>query len=190
MLKKISSITLLILSTLFFIGCSKDAIDEWNNTVSGVNPNSKINLKINDTNYQEYTDDNNHAYWNIYNNGNGTNNYSIKSYINVIGINVVAFPKTIEINFSGTKLENGQIINGNATGFNFTIYGSGLDTSEYHFVNGTSTGQIKITNFNGVTMSGEFSFTRIVKFVEYPQIGVDYQNNTINGTFNSVVKYN
>lgn len=172
-----------------FSGCSQSSVDDWNNTVSGINPNSKINIKINDTKYQEYTGTYENSYWNIYNNGNGTNNYSINAYVNVIGL-VVAFPKQLNINFTGTNIQNGQIINGNTAGFNFTIYGTGLDTSEYHYINGTSLGQIKITYFDGIIMNGEFSFTGIAKYVENPQVGVNYMNNTVEGTFHSFVKSN
>ncbi len=180
---------LFIISVIFlFSSCSQNSEDDWNNTVSGVNPNSKINLKINETNYQEYTDSDSHSYWNI-NNYNGVNKYSVNSYINIGGL-TIAFPKELSIDFLGTNIQNGQIINGNTTGFNFTIYGTGLDTSEYHYVKGTSQGQIKITYFDGITMSGKFSFTKIVKYVESPRAGVDYENNSINGTFNSFVKYN
>ena len=183
MLKKIFSILFLILTTLFFIGCSKDAIDEWNNTVSGIDPDSKITMKINDISYQEDSSSDGLT-WDKIANGNGTYDYSINGYIQEKPY-TIWWPKTLKLKL-GTKIQSGQIINGNTTGFNFVIYGNGLNESEYRFVNGTSKGQIKITSFDGITMSGEFSFTEIVHFSDRPVS--NYKNNTISGSFNSLVK--
>lgn len=181
---------ILILFTLLFVltNCSQESVDEWNNTVGGINPNSKITMKINNTTYQEYIDLNNPLSWSKTANGNGTFNYSIYGYIHENNF-TVSFPKSIRFSL-GTNVQNGQIININTPGFEFSILGNGLDTSEYRFYNGISSGQIKITHFDGVTMSGEFNFSGITKYVENPQIGIDYNNNTIVGTFTSIEKQN
>ncbi len=172
---------------LIFSSCSHSSVDEWNSSVSGIDPNSKITMKINDIVYQEYIDSNDRLKWNKTINSNGTYDYSIYGYIHQNNF-TVSFPKSISFSL-GSNIQNGQIININTPGFLFSIMGSGLDTSEYHFVNGTSSGQLKITYYDGITMSGEFNFTNIVKYVENPQIGVNYTNNTIQGTFTSIEKH-
>jgi hypothetical protein len=170
-----------------FASCSQDSIDEWNSLVDGVNPNSKITMKINDTSYQEYLDSNESLSWNKSLNSNGTYNYLIDGYIQTNGLLSFSSPKYINF-YLGANIHDGQIINVNTPEFQFSILGNGLETSEYHFVNGTSSGQIKITHFDGVTISGEFSFSKIFKYIENPKIGENLTNNTISGTFTKILK--
>ena len=156
---------------LLYSSCSSD-IDEFNETINadGIDKDSRVTLKINNSNYQEYFEYSNnkktHTFtWRKLQNGDGTSRFSISGEIEYI-------PSPMEISLQGTgnidfdineNIKQGQVYDVKSSTFQFSIdFFSGLSsTSAYYGLQKTTIGQLKITFFDGVTMSGEFSFDKI-----------------------------
>lgn len=163
--------------------CSKDAVDEWNDSVSGINKNSRITLKTESGNYQEefiYNSttklDEHSITWIKTKNYDGTFNYSINGNLSDLpyGLN----KKGISFNL-GNNVQVGKIITVDVPDFNFVLSGD-IFNPDIQFVSGITTGQVKITHFDGVTMSGEFNFGSLVMYSNYSGTT---KNHTAVGTF-------
>ena len=167
LLMKISLYSLVMMT--LFNSCSND-IDELNDTVNsdGINKDSRVTLKINDSNYQEHfeSSQNNqqtHTFtWRKLKNNDGTSRFSISGNIDYI-------PAPMEISLQSTgsvdfdingDIKQGQVYDVKSSNFQFSISFSGLSSPFYTLQNAT-VGQLKVTFFDGVTMSGEFSLDKI-----------------------------
>ncbi|VXB46648.1 conserved hypothetical protein [Flavobacterium sp. 9R] len=186
--KFLKSVCLVIITVSSFTSCSKE-IEEWNDTINadGIDKDSRVSLKINDSNYQEHFEYTNNKKINTFTwmrlkNSDGTNRFSISGDIEYIpsspteislqGIGRVDF----DINGS---IKQGQIYDVKTSFFQFDIIFGGLSSVEYRLQEST-VGQLKITFFDGVTMSGEFSFDKIQYY---------RGDSKITGTFSKIEEY-
>jgi hypothetical protein len=150
-------------------------------------------MKINNTNFEELSVDNPSTHmsepsfkWDKTSNADGSFNYSISGYItSSIGTTIGS---NAGLSFGlGKDIVEGQIINVNAPDFGLDIaYTLSLSNVGYRNWDGTTTGQITITHFDGNTLSVSFNFANVAKYTDNPLVGVDYLNNTVSGTFTSI----
>lgn len=186
---------LLLFVSITFVNCSNDDAELPSENL--VNTNSRISLKINNTNFSELfvnnpaTNQSEHSLeWSKIDNGNGTFNYGITGYITSSTETSLGSDASFNIDL-GNDIVQGQIINVNSPGFELDIvYILSASNVGYRNWNGTTTGQIKITHFDGVTMSGEFNFANVNKYTDNPNVGEDLFNNSVVGTFSSITKSN
>jgi hypothetical protein len=155
--------------------CSSDAVDEWNDTISGVNKDSRITMKIDNRDYQEdfrynsLTNVDEHTItWKKSKNLDGSFNYSIHGDIETTDpMDIVVGYSRINISLGNNNVVVGKVYNVTTVNFDFNIiFGSGLSNKEYLIKSGITTGQLKITHFDGITMSGEFNFNSLAKEVD------------------------
>ena len=136
--------------------CSKDdSTNEGSN--SGT---SRMTLKLNNIDYKEDAGTfNGNAYntlaWDKTENTDGTFTYHIRGVI--VGTNNFAYAETIEF-YLGPSVKINQVYEANSN--NFGVY---IDFLDKNYSDGYSetTGQLKITYFDGKTMSGEFHFEKL-----------------------------
>lgn len=141
-----------------FSNCSSDSSDDSNS-----NPDSRITLKINGETYHEdvsfpppnYTLV--HSLTWDYATGS---NYTINGFVTNGNDTSLGIVKELFINL-GNSIEEGQVIPVTTTGFDFSLTGDLINPMDYLFESGTTTGQIKITHFDGVKLSAEFSFNSL-----------------------------
>ncbi len=153
---------LIFLLPLCFLlsNCSSDSSSDSN---SNPNPDSRITLILNGVTYHEevsfpppnYTLVHSLSWY-----GSTGSNYGIRGYITNGNDTTLGMVKNLNLNF-GTSIEEGQIIPVSTTGFDFSLTGDLLNPMDYLFVSGTTTGQIKITYFDGVKLSAEFTFNSL-----------------------------
>jgi hypothetical protein len=182
---------LLFFVALTLVNCSTEDSDNSSNS------NSRASLKINSTNFSELlvhnssTNQMEHSLeWYKTDNGDGTFSYGISGYITSSTETSLGNDAYFSIDL-GEDIVQGQIINVNSPDFELDIaYTLSASNVGYRNWNGTTTGQIKITHFDGVTMSGEFSYANVVKYTDNPIVGEDYSNNTVVGTFSSITNSN
>jgi hypothetical protein len=195
----LKSICLVVLVVSSFTSCSKE-IDEWNDTITadGIDKDSRATLKINNSNYQEhfeFSSPNNqktHTFtWRKLQNSDGTSRFSISGDIEYIPSSPteISLQSTGDVDFDvSDNIKQGQIYDVKSSNFQFSIdFFSGLSSaSAYYDLQETTIGQLKITFFDGVTMSGEFSFDKI-RFSR----GDNWVNNDtkITGTFTKIEQY-
>ncbi|SHL66769.1 hypothetical protein [Flavobacterium chilense] len=147
--------------------CSSD-IDELNEAINadGVNKDSKVSLKINDISYQEYFDSKAPTYQNTHtfkwSKNQYSDGYSLRGYIVYIAsATEISLEGPGYITFDiGSDVKQGQVYDVKSSNFDFKISFGGLSNSSYSLQN-TTIGQLKITYFDGITMSGEFTFTNV-----------------------------
>lgn len=190
-LKLLTKFFLCSLILMLFNSCSSD-IDELNDIINadGTNKDSKALLKINNSNYQEHVDYSsnnqaNHTFtWKNSKNSDGTNRFSVRGEVDYISA-----PTEISLQGSGSfdidinsEIKQGQIYDVKSSNFEFSISFGGLSNVSYNLQDNTI-GQLKVTFFDGVTMSGEFSFDKI-RFYR----GDNWQNDTtkITGSFTKI----
>jgi hypothetical protein len=150
---------LILLLPLCFLlsNCSSDSSD------GNSNPDSRITLKINGETYHEEVSFPPPNYTLVHSltwyGGTGSN-YGISGYVTNGNDTTLGIVKYLSINL-GNNIEEGQIIPVSTTGFDFSLTGDLLNPMDYLFVSGTTTGQIKITHFDGVKLSAEFAFNSL-----------------------------
>lgn len=199
LLMRISSCFLVMM--ILFSSCSSenDEIAEINDTINsdGINKDSRVTLKINDSNYQEhfeYSAQNNqqtHTFtWRKLKNTDGTSRFSISGDIDYISAPTeISLQSTGDVDFDiNADIKQGQVYDIKSSDFQFSIdFFSGLSsTSAYYGIQKTTIGQLKITFFDGVTMSGEFSFDKI----QFSR-GDNWKNDDtkITGTFTKIEEF-
>ena len=175
---------------LILTSCTDEsAIDQ----IYGVDSNAKLSMKINETKYKENISSGNikGLTWNE----NSEGHYTISGYIEEIplpiGIRYINIPL-------GFNIKIGQLIDIDTNPDNpysfpnlFLIGGVAFSNNQYSFLEGHSSGQLKITHFDGITMSGEFSFSNIIyRTDEYAPVDTNHYNNTIVGSFKSIERNN
>lgn len=131
---------------------------------SNSNPDSRITMNLNGIAFHEEVSFPPPNYTLVHSltwsHATGTN-YSINGYVTNGNDTTLGTVKSLYINL-GTSITEGQIIPVNTSGFNFSLTSSDLiNPMEYFFVSGTTTGQIKITHFDGVKLSAEFTFNSL-----------------------------
>lgn len=180
---------LIFLLPLCFLlsNCSSDSDSSSND--SNPNPDSRITLKLNGDNYHEEVSFPPPNYTLVHSltwSGEPGSGYSINGYITNTTVTTFGTVKSIDINL-GTTITEGQIIPVSTAGFDFSLTSTGLlNSMEYFFVSGTTTGQIKITHFDGVKLSAEFTFNSI-KSTNYSD-PISYAN-TVTGNITLIEKY-
>jgi hypothetical protein len=176
---------LILLLPLCFLlsNCSSDSSDGGSS-----NPDSRITLKINGETYHEEVSFPPPNYTLVHSltwgGGSGTD-YGISGYVTNGNDTTLGIVKYLSINL-GSDIEEGQIIPVSTNGFDFSLTGDLLNPMDYLFVSGTTTGQIKITHFDGVTLSAEFAFNS-VKSINYT--GPFSFENTVTGNITLIEKY-
>lgn len=186
---------LFLFVSIAFVNCSND--DAEISSDNPINTNSRVSLKINNTNFNELlvhnssTNQMEHSLeWYKINNGDGTFSYGVSGYITSSTETSMGSDASFSIDL-GKDIVQGQIINVNSPDFELDIaYTLSASNVGYRNWNGTTTGQIKITHFDGVIMSGEFNFANVNKYTDHPNVGEDLFNNTVVGTFSSITKSN
>lgn len=187
-LKLLSKIFACTFFLTLFSSCSSD-VDEINDAINGVDKDSKVSMKIDNSTYQEHFDSNPPNYdkkihtFNWSQNSYGEKEYSVSGYIDSVEGISLAGSGYVSIKL-GKDIKQGQVFNINSSGFDFQISFNGLSNSVY-FLQDTTIGQLKVTYFDGVTMSAEFSFEKIEQ---------TYDNNKkkevkITGNFTKIEKY-
>lgn len=179
---------LIFLLPLCFLlsNCSSDSDSSSND--SNPNPDSRITLKINGETYHEEVSFPPPNYTLVHSltwgGGSGTD-YGISGYVTNGNDTTLGIVKYLSINL-GSNIEEGQIIPVSTNGFDFSLTGDLLNPMDYLFVSGTTTGQIKITHFDGVKLSAEFTFNSI-KSTNYSD-PISYAN-TVTGNITLIEKY-
>ncbi len=144
-------------------------------------------MKINSTNFQEKLSFPPPNYTLVHSlkwsHATGTN-YHINGYVTNANDTNLGMVKNLFIDL-GNNIEEGQIITVSTSGFDFSLDGDFLNPMDYTFVSGTTTGQIKITHFDGVKLSAEFAFNSL-KSNNYSD-PISYEN-TVTGTITLIEK--
>jgi hypothetical protein len=178
---------LILLLPLCFLlsNCSSDS-----GSSSNSNPDSRITLKLNGVTYHEDVSFPPPNYTLVHSltwsHATGTD-YSINGYVTNGNDTTLGIVKELRINL-GTSITEGQVIPVSSTGFDFSLTTSDLiNPMEYFFVSGTTTGQIKITHFDGVKLSAEFTLNSL-KSNNYSD-PISYAN-TVTGSVTLIEKAN
>lgn len=162
-------ICLVVLALVLFTNCSSDDKED-NNSDNDTTP--RMTLKINDIDYRESVGE---AFgeaihtlsWDKKENFNGTFSYSIYGFIE--GTNKHDYIEVISFDL-GQNIQTNQVFDSNNK--NFSAYVLFLN-KRFDFEDGVTTGQLKITYFDGKTMSGEFSFNKLRSdYVSMPFINI------------------
>ena len=184
---------------ILFSSCSSDTdeIAEINDTINsdGINKDSRVTLKINDSNYQEHfessTQNNQQTHtftWRKLNNSDGTSRFSIRGEIDYISAPTeISLQSTGSVDFDiNGDIKQGQVYDVKSSNFQFSISFSGL-SSAFYTIQNTTVGQLKVTFFDGVKMNGEFSFDKI-RFYR----GDNWKNDDtkITGNFSKIEEFN
>ena len=187
-MKKNNYLVLFFVSLVLF-SCSPSSSDDSSDLP---NSNSRVSMKINNTNFVELLLNNPSTKlmepslkWYKIPNSDGTFKYSISGYITSSTGTKLGSDASIRVDL-GKDIVQGQIINVNSPNFGLDIaYTLSASNVGYKNWNGTTTGQITITHFDGNTLSIEFNFANVAKYTENPLVG-DLDNNTVVGTFSSI----
>lgn len=195
MLKKIFSISFLILTTLFFIGCSKDAIDELNSY-------NKLGLKFeipNNFNYQQSI-----SSFTEYINNNGSIDYSVEGLMQRVGNNPLFDQDLIVFSIDFTlvnEIQVNQIIkiqNLNSVGGRFPYSNNNFSLITECALElekqPSSTGFVKITEITEGSISGEFEFlnlknvggTNLFNYEPCPNYPGQQNYNIVKGSFKAL----
>jgi hypothetical protein len=130
---------------------------------SNSNPDSRITMNLNGVTFHEEVSFPPPNYTLVHSltwsHATGTN-YTINGYVTNGNDTTLGIVKELRINL-GNNIQEGQIIPVTTTGFDFSLNGDLLNPMDYLFVSGTTTGQIKITHFDGVKLSAEFTFNSL-----------------------------
>lgn len=174
---------LILLLPLCFLlsNCSSDSSD------SNSNPDSRITLKINGETYHEEVSfpppDYTLVHSLTWSHATGTN-YTINGYVTNGNDTTLGIVKNLRIDL-GASITEGQVIPVSTAGFDFSLLGDLLNPMDYLFVSGTTTGQIKITHFDGVKLSAEFTLNSLKSNNYSDPISYD---NTVTGSITLIEK--
>jgi len=181
-MKKINFILLIIISQLL-MNCS-------NNDSTSVTPPSNIgtfSMKLNAVNCIPITPTTNSVlYWDKVTNNDGTHYYRVDFLFSRNGDNSPW--NQVQLQLKTENITTNQIFQVNTISDPINQI-SIMDGGSIRFYKSASnsTGQIKITQFDGVTMSGEFSFGNLKEIQNYST--VPYINIT-DGVFSNIPKKN
>ncbi len=181
-MKKINFILLIIISQLL-INCSKS------DTVSTSAPSnsSTFSMKLNTLNCIPITPTTNSVLcWNKVTNNDGTHYYTVDFLFSRNGDNSPW--NQMQLQLKTENITTNQIFQVNTTSDPISQI-SIMDGGAIRFYNSASnsTGQIKITQFDGVTMSGEFSFGNLKETQNYSTVPFI---NITDGVFTNIPKKN
>jgi hypothetical protein len=185
-MKKINFILLIIISQLL-INCSKSD----STSTTSPSTNSSFSMKLNAVNCLPATPTTNSVlYWDKVTNNDGTHYYKIVVLFKRNGISS-NLPDDINFKLNTENLSVNQIFTATSelspsNPIDLLMIQDGGSQRLYK-CNSNSTGQIKITQFDGVTMSGEFSFGNLKEMQNYATI--PYINIT-DGVFTNIPKKN
>lgn len=167
--KFIKGLCLVALTLVLFTNCSSDN-EQDNQSNSDTRP--RMTLKINDIDYKEsvieaFGEATHTLYWDKKENYNGSYSYSIYGFIE--GTNGHDYIEVISFDL-GESIQTNQVFN--STDKNFSCYVLFLN-KRFDFEEGVTTRQLKITHFDGKTISGEFSFSKLKSdYVSMPFITI------------------
>jgi len=175
---------LILLLPLCFLlsNCSSDSSDGGSS-----NPDSRITLKLNGVTFHEEVSFPPPNYTLVHSltwsHATGTN-YFINGYVTNGNDTTLGIVKNLRINL-GASIAEGQVIPVSTADFDFSLLGDLLNPMDYLFESGTTTGQIKITHFDGVKLSAEFTLNSL-KSNNYSD-PISY-TNTVTGTITLIEK--
>ncbi len=164
-MKKVSLIFMVLLSQ-FFISCSSDNSSSSNPSSTNVG----FSMKVNGVDCSISTPTTNATlYWNLVTNNDGSHYYKIVALFRRNGI-TYTLPNTLNLKLKTENLTVNQTFPASSqysssNPINMSIWDGG--DLRLYTCNTNTTGQIKITQFDGVTMSGEISFTNLFELSNY-----------------------
>ncbi len=179
-MKKINFILLIIISQLL-MNCSN------NNSSSSANPTSNdatLSFKLNNDNYEGSNLNLGGCKWNIQTNSDGSHYYHIEFGCNKVGDNII---QGAVFHINSESIVTNQIFPClySSSYSQFTVTNSNAGYMSY-VVGQNTTGQIKITSFDGSKMSGEFSYVNLRNAIN----GSAPTANVSNGIFTNVPFHN
>ena len=171
-MKKINFILLIIISQLL-INCSKSD----SNTATPSSSDPKFSCKLNNDNYEGANLNLGGCKWNIQTNTDGSHFYYIEIVCSKVGDNIQQIAK---FHLNSESIATNQIVPSTTSQF-FISSGSTV-----YIVGQNTTGQIKITSFDGSKMSGEFSYVSLKNAIN----GSAPTANVSNGIFTNIPFHN
>ena len=176
-MKKINFILLIIISQLL-INCSHND----SNNIAPISNDATLSFKLNNDNFVGSNLNLGGCKWNIQTNTDGSHYYQIEFACSKVGDNIL---QAAVFRINSESIVTNQVFPClyNSSNSQFTVSNGG---SIPYVVGQNTTGQIKITSFDGSKMSGEFSYVDLIN----PINGSAPTANVSNGIFTNVPFHN